>query len=54
MAELYYINIEDPISAEDYQTLLAACASDKGKPYTNSDLRQTEKEPCTGKCWPDS
>lgn len=29
MAKLYYMNIEDPISAEDYQTLLGTCASDK-------------------------
>lgn len=29
MAELYYMNIEDPIRAEDYQTLLGICASDK-------------------------
>ncbi|WP_405110996.1 4'-phosphopantetheinyl transferase superfamily protein [Paenibacillus sp. FSL K6-1217] len=29
MAELYYIDIEEEISAEGYQTLLGICASDK-------------------------
>ncbi|MFD1907751.1 ABC transporter permease [Paenibacillus rhizoplanae] len=55
MAELYYMNIEDPISAEDYQTLLGTCASDKREAIHKFRFEaDRKKEHCTGKCWPDS